>query len=98
MTILLIFTILILISISMWQISKMFELSQTNVNTTEIADDKDNDYQGKLMFAFLVFIYLLTLFSFYQWGDVLFDLPKISKNESLHNQTKFLFQKIAIKL
>ena len=64
MTILLIFTILILISISMWQISKMFELSQTNVNTTEIADDKDNDYQGKLMFAFLVFIYLLTLFRF----------------------------------
>ena len=29
-----------------------------------------------------------------QWGDVLFDLPKISKNESLHNQTKYLFQKI----
>jgi len=78
MTILLIFTILILISISMWQISKMFELSQTNVNTTEIADDKDNDYQGKLMFAFLVFIYLLTLFSFYQWGDVL--LPKAASD------------------
>ena len=78
MTILLIFTILILISISMWQISKMFELSQTNVNTTQIADDKDNDYQGKLMFAFLVFIYLLTLFSFYQWGDVL--LPKAASD------------------
>ena len=78
MTILLIFTILILISISMWQISKMFELSQTNRNTTEIADDKDNDYQGKLMFAFLVFIYLLTLFSFYEWGDVL--LPKAASD------------------
>ena len=33
----------------MWQISKMFELSQTNVNTTEIADDKDNDYQVSLI-------------------------------------------------
>ena len=74
MTILLIFTILILISISMWQISKMFELSQTNVNTTEIADDKDNDYQGKLMFAFLVFIYLLTLFRFI--NGVMFCYPK----------------------
>ena len=62
----------------MWQISKMFELSQTNVNTTQIADDKDNDYQGKFMFAFLVFIYLLTLFSFYQWGDVL--LPKAASD------------------
>ena len=78
MTVLLIFTILILISISIWQISKMFELSQTNVNTTEIAADKDNDYKGKLMFALLVFIYLLTLFSFYQWGDVL--LPKAASD------------------
>ena len=29
-----------------------------------------------------------------QWGDVLFDLPKIKKNESLDNQTRFLFKKI----
>ena len=29
-----------------------------------------------------------------QWGDVLFDLPKINNNENLNNQTKFLFKKI----
>ena len=29
-----------------------------------------------------------------QWGDVLFDLPKIKNDESLNNQTKFLFKKI----
>ena len=63
MTILLIFTILILISISMWQISKMFELSQTNVNTTEIADDKDNDYREANVCFSCVYI-LLTLFRF----------------------------------
>ena len=71
MTTLLILTVLVLIGISIWQISKMFELSQTYRNTTEIADDRDNNTQGKLMFAFLVFIYLLTLYSFYAWGDVL---------------------------
>ena len=29
-----------------------------------------------------------------QWGDVLFDLPKLSKTDDLDIQTKFLFQKI----
>lgn len=71
MTAILTLTVLVLIGISIWQISKMFELSQIERNTTQIANDKDNNTQGKLMFAFLVFIYLLTLYSFYAWGDVL---------------------------
>jgi cytochrome c oxidase subunit 2 len=49
----------------------MFDLSQTERNTSQVANDNDNNTQGKLMFAFLVFIYLLTLYSFYAWGDVL---------------------------
>ena len=27
-----------------------------------------------------------------QWGDVLFDMPKLSKKENLDNQTRFVFQ------
>ena len=71
MTAILTLTVLVLIGIAIWQISKMFELSQTERNTTQVANDKDNDTQGKLMFAFLAFIYILTLYSFYAWGDVL---------------------------
>jgi cytochrome c oxidase subunit 2 len=71
MTAILTLTVLVLIGISIWQISKMFDLSQTERNTSQVADDNDNNTQGKLMFAFLVFIYLLTLFSFWKWGDVL---------------------------
>lgn len=71
MTAILTLTVLVLIGISIWQISKMFDLSQTERNTSQVANDKDNNTQGKLMFAFLVFIYLLTLYSFYAWGDVL---------------------------
>jgi len=71
MTAILTLTVLVLIGISIWQISKMFDLSQTERNTSQIANDKDNNTQGKLMFAFLVFIYLLTLYSFYAWGSVL---------------------------
>ncbi|MDA8923456.1 cytochrome c oxidase subunit II [Flavobacteriaceae bacterium] len=71
MTAILTLTVLVLIGISIWQISKMFDLSQTERNTSQVANDNDNNTQGKLMFAFLVFIYLLTLYSFYAWGDVL---------------------------
>ena len=47
------------------------ELSQPKLESTEIADDQDNQTQGKLMFAFLIFIYVLTIFSFFKWGDVI---------------------------
>ena len=39
-----IFTALILIAISVWQITKIFELSQTKKINNQIADDKDNDF------------------------------------------------------
>ena len=66
-----IFTALILIAISVWQITKIFELSQTKKINNQIADDKDNDFNGKMMFAFLIFIYALTIYSFFAYGDVL---------------------------
>lgn len=71
MTIALSLTILVLIGISVWQIAKIFELSQAKKENTQVANDNDNRYNGQLMFAFLLFIYGITLFSFWKWGDVL---------------------------
>ena len=71
MTIALSLTILVLIGISVWQIAKIFELSQAKKENTQIANDNDNRYNGQLMFAFLLFIYGITLFSFWKWGEVL---------------------------
>ena len=76
MTIFLIITVLILVSISIWQITKIFELSQPKKVNKQVADDNDNKWNGQLMFAFLIFIYGITLFSFWKWGDVL--LPDAS--------------------
>ena len=78
MTTLLTILVLVLVGIAVWQISKIFELSQVKVDakTAQIANDKDNNANGILMFAFLVFIYLLTIYSFWAWGDVL--LPEAS--------------------
>ena len=64
-------TILVLIGISVWQIAKIFELSQSKKENTQVANDNDNRYNGQLMFAFLLFIYGITLYSFWKWGDVL---------------------------
>ena len=73
MTVLLIITILILTGIALWQITKIFELSQLGQkkDDSQIATEKDNDLNGKLMFAFLVFIYAVTIYSFWTYSKVL---------------------------
>ena len=81
MTILLTLVVLVLVAISIWQITKIFELSQPKKENTQVADDDDNRWNGQLMFAFLIFIYAITLFSFWKWGDVL--LPKASSEHGL---------------
>ena len=81
MTILLTLTVLALISIALWQITKIFELSQPKKTNTQVADDDDNRWNGQLMFAFLIFIYAITLFSFWKWGDVI--LPDASSEHGI---------------
>lgn len=71
MTILLILVALLLVAIAIWQVTKIFELSQSKPASTQIATLKDNDLQGKLLVVFLIFIYLLTLYSFWAYSDVL---------------------------
>tara|TARA_B100000780_G_scaffold145258_1_gene101512 strand:- start:8964 stop:10037 length:1074 start_codon:yes stop_codon:yes gene_type:complete len=73
MTVLLTLTILILIGVALWQITKIFELSQLGQkkDNSQIATEKDNDLNGKLMFAFLVFIYAVTIYSFWTYSKVL---------------------------
>jgi cytochrome c oxidase subunit 2 len=81
MTILLTLMVLALIAIALWQITKIFELSQPKKTNTQVADDDDNRWNGQLMFAFLIFIYAITLFSFWKWGDVL--LPSASSEHGM---------------
>ena len=73
MTLLLTLTILILTGVALWQITKIFELSQLGrkKDDSQIASEKDNDLNGKLMFAFLVFIYAVTIYSFWTYSKVL---------------------------
>ena len=92
MTILLVLTSLILISIAVWQLTKILELSKpVDFENNEIATDNDNDMQGKFMFLFLIFIYALTIFSFFQYGDVILPESASVHGENYDNLLWFSF-------
>ncbi|MGB5227777.1 MAG: cytochrome c oxidase subunit II [Eudoraea sp.] len=71
MTTLLILIVLVLVAIAIWQMTKIFELSKLKSEDSQVATDKDNKYNGYLLFAFLIFIYGITIFSFYKYTKVL---------------------------
>ena len=71
MTTFLILAVLVLVAIAIWQMTKIFELSQLKTDKTEVATDKDNKYNGYMLFAFLIFIYAITIFSFAKYGKFL---------------------------
>jgi len=82
MTSLLVLIVLVLLSIALWQLTKIFDLTQVGNNrgNSQVADDKDNKVQGYLMFAFLGFIYITTILSMYYCGKY----PLISDAASEH--------------
>lgn len=83
MTVLLTLSIIIFVTIAIWQMVKIFDLSQVGANNNQVATDKDNKVNGYLMMAFLVFIYAITIFSVVKWGD----LPLLSNSASEHGPT-----------
>lgn len=78
MTSLLIVIVLVLLGIAIWQLTKIFDLTQigTAVNgDSEVANDRDNNVNGYLMFAFLGFIYVFTIYSLVKWGHLALGTP-----------------------
>lgn len=82
MTSLLVIVVLVFVSIAIWQLTKIFDLTQigNNGENSQVANDNDNSVNGYLMFAFLVFIYLTTIFCVVQYGH----FPLMSNSASEH--------------
>lgn len=83
MTSLLVLIVLVLLSIAIWQLTKIFDLTQVGQSSggsTQVANDNDNKVQGYLMFGFLGFIYLTTILSIYYCGK----FPLIDDSASEH--------------
>jgi cytochrome c oxidase subunit 2 len=82
MTSLLVLVVLVLVSVAIWQLTKIFDLTQIggNADNSQVANDNDNNVNGYLMFAFLVFIYITTIFCVVQYGH----FPLMSNSASEH--------------
>ena len=82
MTTLLVLIVVVLLAVALWQLTKIFDLTQVgvNVNDTQVANDNDNKVNGYLMFGFLVFIYLTTIWCLVYYGK----FPLISDSASEH--------------
>ncbi len=75
MTSLLIIIVLALLAVAVWQLTKIFDLTQvgkkeSSSDDSQVANDKDNNIQGYIMFAFLAFIYIFTIYGLLKWGPL----------------------------
>ena len=77
MTSLLVIIVLVLLAVALWQLTKIFDLTQVGSKSddSQIATDNDNNVQGYLMFGFLAFIYVFTIFGLLKWGDLPLHTP-----------------------
>ncbi|WP_438966052.1 cytochrome c oxidase subunit II [Flavobacterium sp.] len=87
MTSLLIFIVLILIGIAVWQLTKIFDLTQVGnaKDDSEVANDNDNNINGYLMFGFLGFIYIFTIYSLVAWGEFVLGTPASEHGKDVDN-------------
>lgn len=84
MTSLLILLVLILLSVALWQLTKIFDLTQVGKNkvNNQVADDNDNKVNGYLSFGFLAFIYIITIYCIVNYGK----FPLMSNAASVHGK------------
>ncbi|PRZ25017.1 cytochrome c oxidase subunit II [Flavobacterium granuli] len=77
MTSLLVIIVLVLLAVALWQLTKIFDLTQvgSSTDTSEIATDKDNNVQGYLMFGFLAFLYIFSIYGLLKWGPLVLHTP-----------------------
>ncbi|HET8803759.1 MAG TPA: cytochrome c oxidase subunit II [Aequorivita sp.] len=95
MTAFLVVLVILLFGISVWQMNRIFQLAKAKPLThPDIASHKDNNTQGYLMMGFLAFMYILTIVTFWLWGDVL--LPESGSEHGAEIDNLMLISMIVI--
>ncbi|MFQ6603791.1 cytochrome c oxidase subunit II [Flavobacterium sp. C3NV] len=77
MTSLLVIIVLVLLAVALWQLTKIFDLTQVGSSSddSQVASDNDNNIQGYVMFGFLAFIYIFTIYGLLKWGNLALHTP-----------------------
>lgn len=87
MTSLFVIIVLVLLSIAIWQLTKIFDLTQVgnHKDDSQVANFDDNNTQGYLMFGFLAFIYIFSIYGLIQWGPLVLHTPASKHGETVDN-------------
>ena len=87
MTSLLVIVVLVLLAVALWQLTKIFDLTQVGSDTdsSQVASDNDNNVQGYLMFGFLAFIYIFSIYGLFQWGHLVLHTPASAHGGQVDN-------------
>jgi len=87
MTSLLVIIVLVLLAVALWQLTKIFDLTQvgSSSDSSQVANDKDNNIQGYLMFGFLAFLYIFTIYGLLAWGDMPLHTPASAHGGQVDN-------------
>ena len=87
MTSLLVIIVLVLLAVALWQLTKIFDLTQvgSDSDSSQVASDNDNNVQGYLMFGFLAFIYIFTIYGLFQWGPLVLHTPASAHGGQVDN-------------
>jgi cytochrome c oxidase subunit 2 len=87
MTSLLVIIVLVLLAVALWQLTKIFDLTQVGLNadSTQVANDNDNNVQGYLMFGFLAFIYIFSIYGLFVWGPLVLHTPASEHGSDVDN-------------
>ena len=87
MTSLLVIIVLVLLSIALWQLTKIFDLTQVgaNADNSQVANDNDNRLQGYLMFGFLAFLYIFMVVGVFKWGHLVLHTPASAHGGDVDN-------------
>jgi|SRR5690625_3228714 len=98
MTVFLVLIVLGLLGITVWQISKIFELSRSKKSESHpgVNDNRDNRIQGYLMLAFGILFYAFMIFNFWEYSKLY--PPKAASAEGMDYDTLFFTTAIVIML
>lgn len=95
MTAFLVVLVIILFGVAIWQMSKIFQLVKTKADSTsQIANDKDNNINGWLMMMFVLFIYGISIVSFWKYGKLM--LPEAASEHGVEVDQLWLISMILI--
>lgn len=96
MTVFLIIIVVALFAITIWQLSKIYQLSREpgTINSSQISSDKDNRMQGNIMLAFGIAFYLFMIYNFWYYTDR--TLPAAASEHGKHFDNLMLITMILI--